>query len=212
MWRETCRSSALTVAAAATLTMLAGAATADVLEVGPDGAVTVYDRPAVFTPGAVQNITPSAPTMASRATLRRGDAHAPQQVARELDAAAAQSGVSPALVRAVAWQESRFHPEATSSAGAMGVMQLMPGTARLLGVDPHDLHQNIQGGARYLQLLMNRFDGDLSLALAAYNAGPGAVARYGAVPPYRETQRYVSSILERLGTGVSLNVSAEVLP
>ena len=97
----------------------------------------------------------------------------------ELDAAAAQSDVSPALVRAVAWQELRFHPEATSSAGAVGVMQLMPGTARLLGVDPHDLHQNIQGGARYLQLLMNRFGGDLSLALAAYNAGPGAVARYG---------------------------------
>ena len=86
-----------------------------------------------------------------------------------------------------------------SPAGAIGEMQLMPSTARSLGVDPWDTRDNFRGGAIYLGSLMHRYDGDLIRALAAYNAGPGAVDRYGGVPPYRETRAYVAAIMNRLG-------------
>lgn len=92
--------------------------------------------------------------------------------------------------------ESGFRPTAKSNKGAIGLAQLMPGTARLLGVNPHDPNQNLEGGARYLSQQYRRF-GDWRLALAAYNAGPEAVARYRGVPPYAETQQYVKSILGR---------------
>ena len=100
----------------------------------------------------------------------------------------------------MAWQESRYRPGVVSRAGAVGEMQLMPGTARALGVDPYDSGQNYRGGAAYLGGLMRRYDGDLVRALAAYNAGPGAVDRYRGVPPYRETQAYVSAVLDRLSS------------
>ena len=106
-----------------------------------------------------------------------------------------ERGISPALVRAVIHQESGEDPSAVSEAGAMGLMQLMPGTADAYGVsDPFDPEQNVAGGTALLADLLRQFHGDVRLALAAYNAGSGAVAKYGGVPPYAETQAYVRSV------------------
>ena len=116
----------------------------------------------------------------------------------EIDAAAASNGIDPALLKGLVSQESGFDPNARSGAGALGLTQLMPGTASSLGVsNPLDPAQSLQGGAKYLRQQLDRFGGDERLALAAYNAGPGAVARYGGVPPYSETQNYVNSVMAK---------------
>lgn len=105
-------------------------------------------------------------------------------------------GVDENLVRSVVKAESGFNPNAKSPVGAIGLMQLMPATARSMGVnDPYNAEQNIQGGTKYLKGLLDRFGGDKEKAVAAYNAGAGAVNKYGGVPPYRETQNYVKKVL-----------------
>jgi len=114
--------------------------------------------------------------------------------ATEIDAAAKKYNVDPALLRGLIRQESNFNPNAGSPAGARGLTQLMPGTAAALGVDPSVPAQAIEGGAKYLRQQLDKFGGDPAKALAAYNAGPGAVQRYGGVPPYAETQAYVQKV------------------
>jgi len=110
------------------------------------------------------------------------------------DAAADKYGLPRKLVRSVIAAESGFQPRALSPKGAIGPMQLMPGTAKDLGVDPHDPAQNVDAGTRYLRDLLQKYDNGLWHALAAYNAGPGAVDRYRGIPPYRETRNYVNRI------------------
>ena len=110
--------------------------------------------------------------------------------------AAQNAGIDPALVRAVAIAESDMNQNEISPVGAIGVMQLMPETAAALGVNPYDERQNIQGGANYLRQMLDKFNGNVPHALAAYNAGPGAVQKYGGVPPYKETQNYVGRIMD----------------
>ena len=113
-----------------------------------------------------------------------------------IEAAAARNNVDPAVLHGLIQQESGFDPNSQSSAGAMGLTQLMPGTASSLGVaNPLDPAESIEGGARYLAQMMARFGGNTADALAAYNAGPGAVQQYGGVPPYAETQSYVTKVM-----------------
>jgi len=119
--------------------------------------------------------------------------------------AAAKYGLPVNLLKAVAKAESNFDANAVSSCGAMGIMQLMPATAKSLKVDnPFDAEENINGGARYLSYLYNKYDGDLNLTLAAYNAGPGNVAKYDGVPPFTETQNYIKKINTYLGNDITV--------
>ena len=159
---------------------------AQVMDIRPDGTTATYKGPVIASseglrPLALKIIAVPAPA-----------------VGAAIDRAAAHHALSPALIAAVAWQESRLQQNALSPKGARGVMQLMPGTARGLGVNAGDLSANVDGGAAYLAQMLDRFDGDIIKSLAAYNAGPEAVTRYGGVPPYPETQAYVSAVLGRL--------------
>ncbi len=181
---------------------LGGGAAAQVLEIAPDGAVTRLSGPAVYTdpdspPRPIVDAVPESPKPAT-VTLTRAS------IADHMRIAAQRNGISPKVVEAVAWRESRFNPDAVSPKGAVGVMQLMPATAQAMGVDPRDAGANIDGGTAYLARMMQTFNGDLPLALAAYNAGPEAVRRYAGVPPFPETKAFVDAILGRLADTVAV--------
>lgn len=160
--------------------------------------------PVYATPSAIRRIVPNAPAAGALGSIGAIGTTAPGRVAAGtpyaslFDGAAARHGVSAALLSAVAKQESGYDPRATSPAGAQGLMQLMPGTAQGLGVtNAYDPAQAVDGAARLLKSLLDRF-GSTDLALAAYNAGPGAVLKYDGIPPYAETQNYVTSVLSTL--------------
>ncbi|MGI8931801.1 MAG: lytic transglycosylase domain-containing protein [Sphingomicrobium sp.] len=181
------------VLCAALLTFAASAPVrAQVIEIDSSGQAQTYDGPTVFTGTESIAIEP-----ARRATGMSGNP------AGLIADAARNHGLAPGLLEALAWQESRGRMSAVSPKGALGVMQLMPATAAELGVRPLDLGDNIRGGALYLRRQLDRFGGSVPLALAAYNAGPGAVSRYRGIPPYRETRSYVANILARWRPGVS---------
>lgn len=134
-------------------------------------------------------------TAVQQAEKSRSDVSNPE-LARTIHAAAAKYAVDPKLVSAVAEVESGGNQSAVSSAGAVGVMQLMPETAAGLGVNPYDMKSNVEGGTKYLREMLDTFDGDVKKAVAAYNAGPNAVKAYGGIPPYAETQNYVNNVLD----------------
>ncbi len=116
-------------------------------------------------------------------------------------------GISEDLLKAIAYNESRFQPGVTSSAGAMGIMQLMPDTAQAMGVeDAYDPYQNIMGGAKLLRYLSDLYDGNTSLMIAAYNAGTGTVAKYGGVPPIESVNNYISKVYDTMNSGIAQNV------
>jgi len=152
-------------------------------------AATSADASAAGAPGTTAY--PSSTALAGAGEEGQGG-----QYEALIQQAAARNGVDPAVLHGLIQQESGFDPSATSSAGACGLTQLMPGTASSLGVsNPLDPAESIEGGARYLGQLTSEFGGNTSDALAAYNAGPGAVQEYGGIPPYSETESYVTKVL-----------------
>lgn len=167
-----------------------------------DGVVRVRHGSTAASAGQPLAARPAAPSDMPSAPVAPAKAYQPvwasAAAAPLLDEAAAQTGLHPALIEALVWQESRWRPDAISRKGAIGLTQLMPGTARELGVDPRDPTANLLGGARHLRKLIDHFDGDLVKALAAYNAGTRRVELAGGVPPIRETQQYVLAILGRV--------------
>jgi soluble lytic murein transglycosylase-like protein len=159
---------------------------------GAPGATSSADQAAGSEPA-----TPSAFAAALQsATASAAGGSGSGQYDALVEQAAARNGVDPAVLHGLIQQESGFDPSAQSSAGATGLTQLMPGTASSLGVaNPLDPAESIEGGARYLAQMLSNFGGNTADALAAYNAGPGAVQQYGGVPPYAETQSYVQKVL-----------------
>lgn len=197
----------MTIAAGAGLAFgHAAQARADVLELDAGGARWVAgplagrdaaSAPVAAAEPALPGEAPPLPAyaIADPAQAARG---IPPRYAAKIAELSVRFDLSPSLLEALVWQESRWNENAVSPVGAQGLAQLMPGTARYLGVDPRDPFANLEGGARYLREQLDRFGGDLEKALAAYNAGPGRVERAGGIPNIRETKQYVAAIMGRL--------------
>ena len=193
----------------ASLTLLSAPARADVMEIGENGARWIAGQQAGMPAGDLSMTPAQLAALDGEAVLEDVPAHVtsdPRLTARavpdtykpKVAELAARFDLSPSLIEALVWQESRWRADARSPVGARGLAQLMPGTARDLGVNPDDPFANLDGGARYLREQLDRFDGNLEKALAAYNAGPGRVIRANGVPRIRETQAYVAAIMGRL--------------
>lgn len=189
--------------AALALMSVAAPAHADVMEIGPQGpcwisgALAAAPETTVTDDSVELSADFAVPAHAiADAALQAGVV--PAVYAAKVAELANRFDLSPTLIEALVWQESRWRANAVSPVGARGLAQLMPGTARYLGVDPGDPFANLEGGARYLREQMDRFDGNIEKALAAYNAGPGRVIAAGGIPRIRETQGYVAAIMGRL--------------
>ena len=184
---------------AALLPAFATHARADVLEIDDGG--TVHVRRGVADVPWVEARTDTdreAPVVPLAAITPVAAPIMPDAWRAPLETAAARYNVSPTLLAALVWQESRWRPTALSPKGALGLTQLMPATARALTIDPRDPAANLDGGAHYLRQMLDLFDGDVERALAAYNAGPGRVLRAASLPRIAETRAYVSTIIDRL--------------
>jgi len=166
----------------------------EVIEVGPSGVTRTNRQASVTASGSPAG---AGSSRMDTATLLRRDKARPV-----IEAASRANNLSDRLLEAVAYAESRFNPAALSPAGAVGLMQLMPATAREMGLDPAHAAENAHGGGLYLRRMLDRYDGDLIRALSAYNAGPGAVDRHGGAPPYAETKAYVGAVLDYLTAGL----------
>lgn len=184
---------------------------ADVLEIAPTGEAYWRSGPTLVVQqqfnrvssvaADADGVSPSARNMVGYAAADPGLSSLegiPPRYVSVVSRLAARYDLAPALIEALVWQESRWSENAVSPAGARGLTQLMPGTARDLGVNPDDPNANLEGGVRYLRQQLDRFNGNLGLALAAYNAGPGRVIQAGGIPRLRETQNYVTAIIGRL--------------
>ena len=196
------------LAGLACLALTAFPAKADVMEINADGARWIAGEQAALAAAQTTAVQSDAAVTEVPAEVwvpdhivgdtQEHSSGVPEIYRAKVAELAAKYDLSPSLIEAMVWQESRWRHNAVSPAGAQGLAQLMPGTARELGVDPRDPFANLEGGARYLRAQLDRFDGDLEKALAAYNAGPGRVERAGGIPRIRETQLYVAAIMGRL--------------
>ena len=185
--------------------LFATSAQAQVMEIATDGTVSVRQGggastwEVVTSPASDMMVDQDGqPVLPAWAYTDNTPPPVPPQYQAMLKQAAASANISPTLLSALVWQESRWNSQAVSPKGAIGLAQLMPATARDLGVNPADPAANLAGGARYLRYLLDQFGGDVEKALAAYNAGPGRVLRAGGVPAIAETRAYVASIVRRI--------------
>jgi len=168
---------------------------------GPPGRPALAATKASSGKGTASSLSVTKPVSSVRPSIampsqKKSDSHEHHKIEKSIQKAASKYNLSPGLIKGVIRAESNFQADAVSPAGAQGLMQLMPATAEELGVTkPFDIDQNIDGGSRYLRKMLDSFGGDVKLALAAYNAGPGTVRKYAGNVPYQETLQYVNRVL-----------------